>query len=167
MFVFLLFYEFLMWLPILRTINRVWGANGITCRRRCSTGIAEAVIPSPACILGYSRPKPPSQDRNKSPRSVQSIKESRILPGLPNDSRAEKGALRSWVLTRKNHNLPAVHTGDIDHFRSPDRISTARADIFPAVGWFWSYRGHSSATVSASTGDRNSVVVVPGNQNVC
>ena len=60
----------------------------------------------------------------------------------------------------------AIHTGDVDHFRSPDRVSAARADIFSAVGWLWSYRGHSSAAVSASTGDRDSVVVVPGNQNV-
>ena len=54
----------------------------------------------------------------------------------------------------------------MDHFRSPDRVSAARADIFSAVGWLWSYRGHSSAAVSASTGDRDSVVVVPGNQNI-
>ena len=54
----------------------------------------------------------------------------------------------------------------MDHFRSPDRVSAARADIFSAVGWFWSYRGHSSAAVSASTGDRDSVEVVPGNQDV-
>ena len=60
----------------------------------------------------------------------------------------------------------AIHTGDVDHFRSPDRVSAARADIFSAVGWLWSYRGHSSAAVSASTGDRDSVVVVPGNQNI-
>ena len=90
-----------------------------------------------------------------------------MLPGFPNDSGAEKVALRGCVLTCKNHNLLAIHTGDIDHFRSPDRIAAARADIFPAVGWFWSYRGHSSAAVSASTGDRDSIEVVPGNQDVC
>ena len=54
----------------------------------------------------------------------------------------------------------------MDHFRSPDRVSAARADIFPAVGWLWSYRGHSSAAVSASTGDRDSVEVVSGNQDI-
>ena len=54
----------------------------------------------------------------------------------------------------------------MDHFRSPDRVSAARADILPAVGWLWSYRGHSSAAVSASTGDRDSVEVVPGNQDI-
>ena len=61
----------------------------------------------------------------------------------------------------------AIHTGDIDHFRSSDRVSAARADIFSAVGWLGRHRGHSSAAVSASAGDRDSVVVVPGNQDVC
>ena len=54
----------------------------------------------------------------------------------------------------------------MDHFRSPDRVSAARADILPAVGWLGWHRGHSSAAVSASTGDRDSVEVVPGNQNI-
>ena len=54
----------------------------------------------------------------------------------------------------------------MDHFRCPDRVSAARADIFSAVGWLWSYRGHSSAAVSTSTEDRDSVEVVPGNQDV-
>ena len=102
----------------------------------------------------------------KAPEAFRASRRVRILPGPLSDSRAEKGALRSCVLTCKNHNLSTVHTGDIDHFRSPDRVSAARADIFSAVGWLWSYRGHSSAAVSASTGDRDSVVVVPGNQNV-
>ena len=101
------------------------------------------------------------------PEAFRASRRVRILPGLPNDSVAEKCALWGCVLTCKNHNLPAVHTGDMDHFRSPDRVSAARADIFSAVGWLWSYRGHSSAAVSASTGDRDSIEVVPGNQNVC
>ena len=103
----------------------------------------------------------------KAPEAFRASERVRILPGLWSDSGAEKVALRSCVLTCKNHNLLAVHTGDIDHFRSPDRVSAARADIFSAVGWLWSYRGHSSAAVSASAGDRDSIEVVPGNQNVC
>ena len=103
----------------------------------------------------------------KAPEAFRASKRARILLRLTNDSEAKKGALRSCVLTRKNHNFLAIHTGDIDHFRCPDRITAARADIFSAVGWFWSYRGHSSAAVSASTGDRDSIEVIPGNQNVC
>ena len=101
------------------------------------------------------------------PEAFRASRRVRILPGPLSDSRAEKGALRSCVLTCKNHNLPAIHTCDVYQLRRPDRVSAARADIFPAVGWFWSYRGHSSAAVSASTGDRDSIEVVPGNQNVC
>ena len=100
------------------------------------------------------------------PEAFRASRRVRIPPGPWSDSGAEKGALWSCVLTCKNHDLPAVHTGDMDHFRSPDRVSAARADILPAVGWLWSYRGQSSAAVSASTGDRDSVVVVPGNQNI-
>ena len=54
----------------------------------------------------------------------------------------------------------------MDHFRSPDRVSAARTDILPAVGWLGWHRDHSSAAVSASAGDRDSVEVVPGNQDV-
>ena len=54
----------------------------------------------------------------------------------------------------------------MDQLCSPDRVSTARADIFPAVGWLGWYGGHSSAAVSASAGDRDSVEVVPGNQDI-
>ena len=89
-----------------------------------------------------------------------------MLPGFPNDSGAEKVALRGCVLTCKNHNLLAIHTGDIDHFRSPDRITAARTDILPAVGWLGWHRDHSSTAVSASAGDRDSVEVVSGNQNI-
>ena len=70
----------------------------------------------------------------KAPEAFRASERVRILPGLPNDSRAEKGALQSCVLTCKNHNLLAVHTGDIDQLCSPDRVSAARADILPAVG---------------------------------
>ena len=54
----------------------------------------------------------------------------------------------------------------MDHFRSPDRITAARTDILPAVGWLGWHRDHSSAAVSDSAGDRDSVEVVPGNQNI-
>ena len=102
----------------------------------------------------------------KAPEAFRASERVRILPGPWSVSEAEKGALRSCVLTCKNHNLSTVHTGDIDHFRSPYRVSAARADILPAVGWLGWHRGHSSAAVSASTGDRDSVEVVPGNQNI-
>lgn len=102
----------------------------------------------------------------KAPEAFRASKRARMLSGLPNDSRAGQGALRSCVLTCKNHNLPAVYTGDIDHFRSPDRVSATRADIFSAVGWLGWYGDHSSAAVSTSTGDRDSVEVVPGNQDI-
>ena len=54
----------------------------------------------------------------------------------------------------------------MDHFRSPDGVSAARTDILPAVGWLGWHRDHSSAAVSASAGDRDSVEVVLGNQDV-
>ena len=91
------------------------------------------------------------------PEAFRASRRVRIPPGPWSDSGAEKGALWGCVLTCKNHDLPAVHTGDIDHFRSPDRITAARTDILPAVGWLGWHRDHSSAAVSASAGDRDSV----------
>ena len=53
----------------------------------------------------------------------------------------------------------------MDALGSPDRVSTARADIFTAAGWL-RRRRCGIAVVTASAGDRDSVMLVACYQNI-
>ena len=53
----------------------------------------------------------------------------------------------------------------MDALGSPDRVSTARADIFTAAGWL-RRRRCGIAVVTACTGDRDAVMLVACNKNI-
>ena len=70
-----------------------------------------------------------------------------------------------FVLAANNHFCLTVHASNMDAFRSPDRVSTAGADIFTAAGWL-RRRRCGIAVVTACARDRDTIKLIPGDKNV-
>ena len=68
------------------------------------------------------------------------------------------------MLICKNHRLPTVHAGDIDQLCGSDGITTARADVLPAVGLGGAF-DDSLIIISSQTGDSEEEKFVAGDMD--
>ena len=72
---------------------------------------------------------------------------------------------RRSMLYCQNHLFSAVQTSNVHCFGSPDRVTAARADVFPGTGCFGRCYGRCSA-VSAGSGDTKPAELVSVYQNI-
>ena len=70
-----------------------------------------------------------------------------------------------FILARNYHLLMAIHASDMDALGSTDRVTAAGTDIFAAAGWLRRRRCGISA-MTACAGDRDTVMLIPGDKNV-
>ena len=95
MFVFLLFYELMMWLPIPFRYLRVWEPMALLVDVDVVQEQQERQFHRQHVSFDTHGPNLLPEIEIKAPEAFRASKRVRMLPGPPSDSGAEKGALRS------------------------------------------------------------------------